>query len=191
MATKNLQLEIISVSAPAFTKTARGGYNSIEVAYKNNGKIEGKKFVDFNNKAIYEAVQQLQSGQTVYVTTEKGDGDQYWQWSRISTDAPTQDQGNSGGGTEAPAPASTASKPATGRVVGSNYETPEERALRRGFDKVKHRQIGRQGCLNTALALLTHNSPKGGVSLAELKTTAGELEHFVFGDEPLTDDIPV
>lgn len=197
MAKKNLQLEIISVSQPAFTKTARGGYHSIEVAYKNNGKIEGKKFVDFNNKEIFEALQKLQSGQTVYVVTEKGDGEQFWQWTSVTTEAPANAAEDSSGGTSAPAAPSGGSKPGTGRVVGNNYETPEERALRRAFEQVKHRQIGRQGCINSAVAILTHNNPKGAVSLDTVLDTAAKLEAFVFSApakagafDDMKDDIP-
>jgi hypothetical protein len=197
----NKQIEVLSVGQPVFTKTTKGGYNSIEVAYKSDGKVEGKKIVDFSNKDIYAQVAQMQPGQSANITLDK-DPKGYWQWVGIAL----------GGGQVSQAPATQGSQTGNppqatgGRVTGSNYETPDERRLRRAFECLKHRQIGRQGCLNIALAYLS--SPKGPItqSAEEVIDTARQFESYVFNKENseiakiqstdidalagLTDDIP-
>lgn len=149
MATQQLHIEILTVGTPVFTKTARGGYNSLEVAFKNHsfeGKVEGKKLVDFNDKAVFEFFKGLKQGDQVLVTKEKGETDQFWRWVEASL---------SDGTVPAKAPqaspevnTSGPSKPvgSTGRVTGSNYETPEERAKKQVY-------IVRQSSLTTAIEL--------------------------------------
>lgn len=200
MATKQLQLEILSVGTPSFTKTARGGYNSIELAFKNHsfdGKVEGKKLVDFNDKAVFEQVKALKPGQHILVTAEKGENEQFWKWSAIAVgEAPVaQAVGDSGGpaaGNVQPATGESSVGPAKGRVVGNTYETPEERALRRTFEEKKHRQIGRQGCINSAIATLS--SMGEPFDTGNVIEKAKEYELFVFGsDNPVSDlksDVP-
>jgi hypothetical protein len=199
MATKTLALEIINVGTPVHTKTARGGYNSLELAYKNHsfeGKVEGKKIVDFNDKQVFQFLQGLKQGDHITVTAEKGETDQFWKWAAVEksdgsgaagTPSVPSSDGESASG-EQHVPSTGGSRHATGRVVGNTYETPEERALRRTFDKVKHRQIGRQGCINSAIAILNSDKTSNGFSVEEVVEVAKELEQFVFtmaeGDIP-------
>jgi hypothetical protein len=122
------------------------------------------------------------------------DGKEYWVWHGLEV-AQESVQGAAEEGTETDkATGSTEgvkqeAKSTTkgGKVTGSNYETPEERAIRREFERTKHRQIGRQGCINSAINLLVHNAGKSSISASVVISTAKELEDFVF-NTPLEED---
>lgn len=195
MATQKLNIEIIAVGTPVFTKTARGGYNSMEVAFKNHsfeGKVEGKKLVDFNDKAVFEAFKSFKQGENVVVTKEKGETDQYWKWVSVEAGSGNSVATESVDKGSDKATVGEESKP-RGRVIGNTYETPEERALRRAFEERKHRQIGRQGCLNTAIAFFVQAGP-AQPKLSEVIATAQKLEDYVFSHNTvsdISDDIPV
>jgi hypothetical protein len=186
-----ITVEIVNVSQPIFTKTARGGYHTIEVALKQDGKIGGKKFLDFNDQVIFTQVKGLQVGKVYDVEIEKNDKG-FWDWKVISP--------SDGSVAPAPVAASNATSQApqaaaapVSRVTGSNYETPDERSIRRAFEREKHRQIGRQGCLNIALSFQSSVEPKGITSTPEgIIALAKTFENFVFGDaiEHLVSDFP-
>lgn len=148
----NIQIEIISVGQPTSVPTKNGkSYNVIEVAYRKDGKIEGKKIMSFANPVVYKAVQQLTAGSTVEVGLEKNDAG-YWNWVSV---------GAVGSASSAPAGAtSVASAPAR----SGNYETAEERANRQVL-------IVRQSSLGHAVATLSVGAKgvKGGdvIALAE------------------------
>lgn len=179
------QVEIINVTTPSFVKTQKGGYNVVEVAYKKDGKVEGKKILDFAAPSVYKAVVQLKPGEVIWVTSEKSDNG-FWNWTAVSTG---QAEGPSDGNTEEdvgeiqpdkPTKAAVGRKPGpVARVSGNTYETAEERALRRAFEEKKHRQIGRQGCINSAIAILTSGDDTT-TSVAAVLSVAKELEAFVF-----------
>lgn len=180
-----MQIEILSVSAPAFVKTARGGYNAIEVAYKNLSKdkspIEGKKLVDFAAPDVYKILVEAKAGERLNVTSEKGQ-DGFWKWTSVSGA-----EGAVGGAPQEAQGAAVDSRPnvqpeSRGRVTGSNYETADERKERREFERQKHRQIARQASLNTAVAF--YELTKGKPTLDELKATAMNLEDYVFTRDP-------
>jgi hypothetical protein len=183
MAQKTTELEIINVGSPTFTKTPRGGYNSIEIAYKNlsfDGKVEGKKLVDFNDKAVFAFIKDLKNGDKVTITQEKNEGDQYWKWVRATLSDETGVQAKEpqpqAEGDTAPAGKSTG-----GRVVGNSYaEKNEIDREKLKFERQKHRQIGRQGCINSAVNILT---AQGDVSVAGVLHIAAELEKYVFDTE--------
>lgn len=155
MAQSTFNIEVLSVSEPSFVKTARGGYNTIEVAFKNqkSGKVEGKKLVDFNNQTVFAAVKELKTGQVVKVVSEKGENDKFWNWTSVGGSG-----GDSGGTSQADGVvAESTPQPSVGtesrtrggnnRVTGSNYETPEERARRQVY-------IVRQSSLTAASGIL-------------------------------------
>jgi hypothetical protein len=59
-------------------------------------------------------------------------------------------------------------------VLGSNYETPAERAKRQVY-------IVRQSSINAAIALYVAQNPKGAaVSVEEILKVAGTFEAYVF-----------
>lgn len=170
------EIEVLSVGEEQTTKTARGGYQHIEVAYKKDGKIEGKKIMSFSNPAVYKAVKGLNAGDVVTVTAEKGEpnaaGQSFWQWTNIST-----------GGEAAAAPAakgpSSNGGPPSAKPV-SNYETREEREL-------KQRYIVRQSSITAALNLLGTKAK----TVDDVTAVAKQFEAYVFGDvaAPFEDDL--
>jgi hypothetical protein len=169
------EIEVLSVGEPQTTKTARGGYQSIEVAYKKDGKIEGKKIMSFVNPAVFKAVSTLKQGDLVTITAEKGEpnaaGQAFWQWVNISAGGEPS-AGVSNSSPSVPSQAST--KPV------SNYETREERTAKQHY-------IVRQSSITAALALLGTKAK----SVSDVTKVASEFEAFVFGEAEkiLQDDL--
>ena len=178
-----IQIQVIDVSPEQTTKTAKGGYGMIEVAYKKDGKVEGKKLMSFVHPEVYKAAKEFKSGDVVNVEIgkEEGrDGKEYWQWQRIVA-----------GGEESTSKETSATQPTSSTPTSkpvSNYETKEERQARQVM-------IVRQSSLSTAVALAAANGGKKSSS-QEIITTAKEFEAFVMGtNEPvafvdIADDVP-
>lgn len=188
MASKTLQLEILSVGTPIFTKTARGGYNSLEIAYKNRtfeNKVEGKKVVDFNDKVVFEFLKTLKQGDVIDVVAEKGDNDQFWKWvsAGYTSDAEraslSQSSGNVSGGESSTTSAPQGSR-SVGRTVGNNYETPEERARKQVY-------IVRQSSFSTALEFLKENDPERN-ELSDVFDVAKKIEEYVLAGYDIKKD---
>jgi len=158
-----MQIEIVNVGAPAFVKTAKGGYNIMEVAYKTDGKVTGKKILDFVSPEVYNTLLAAQSGAKYVVEMEKNEKG-FFEWLSLTS-------GGEGGGTTSasPAPAPSPGGAGKGRVVGNTYETPEERALNRAA-------IIRQSSINMALEYVTISVS----TLAEVLTTAGHIEDYIY-----------
>lgn len=173
-----MQITVVDVAPPA-TKTSTNGrqYQEIELTFKDDqGKTGSRKILSFTTD-IYKAVQGLQRGASVNVNRQKNDKTGYWDWISFG---------------EAPAGQVT-SAPATGgstKVVGSNYETKEERAARQVM-------IVRQSSLSTAVAALTVGA-KGSLKASDIIPLAKELEGYVLGTiqtretpfDDLLDDLP-
>ena len=185
------RIEVIGLTGPTYVKTPRGGYNSLEVAYKGpDGKVAGKKLVDFTNKEVFSFFTKTKSGDKVSVEAEK-DANNFWQWNSAAAAAQAAEQEvseapSTGGGDEAGSVPSNAGRAAAqaatrGKVTGSNYETPDERAIRRAFDQLKHRQIGRQGCINSAIAYMNANFKE--VTVEDVLETAEKFRAWSFKDE--------
>lgn len=171
-----MQIEVINVSSPTFTKTAKGGYNYIEVAYKKDGKVEGKKILDFVNKSVFDDLSVgVKAGDILNVETEKDDRG-YWQWTGFKHGEASEDSGKQGASASRPAAASSKSTGGTGRVTGSNYETPAERAARQ-------RLIVRQSSITAAIAIETHNKPKAQIDPNAVMLMADEFVDWVFKSE--------
>lgn len=210
MAQAKFSIKVLSISEPSFTKTPKGGYNQIEVAFKKDGKVEGKKLIDFKYPEVYKFFKGLKGGENVNVTSIKGEDDKFWNWSAATiesgetVDAPAEQE--SGASEPAvDARAATKSSGATsgrGKVTGSNYETSAERARRQVY-------IVRQSSISAAIDLLKVNTTPcqtaGGMSgsmtyLPITKEAVKELakffEAYVFEQQAagklvdLEDDIP-
>ena len=173
-----IQIEIISVGQVQTVPTKNGkSYQVIEVAYKKEGKIEGKKIMSFVSPAVFNAVQKLGQGEVCYVETEKGTpnaaGQSFWQWNSISSasDAPTQGTRSTAGTGAVPATQGSVSAPTT--KTASSYETKEERAARQVM-------IVRQSSLSNAIALADATGDKK-VTATTIIATAKEFEAFVLG----------
>lgn len=184
------KIEVIGLTGPTYVKTPRGGYNSLEVAYKGpDGKVAGKKLVDFTNKEVFSFFTKTKSGDKVQVEAEK-DANNFWQWNAAAetktseqevSQAPEGERIDEAGSIPSNAGRAAASAATRGKVTGSNYETPDERALRRAFDQLKHRQIGRQGCINSAIAYMNANFKE--VTVEDVLETAEKFRAWSFKDE--------
>lgn len=172
-----MQIEILKVDVTQATNTKGKSYNVAEVAYKNldNGKVEGKKIVDFANKEVFGILSGAKSGTVFFVTAVKNEKSGYWDWAELTP--------ASGAPASGPAKASPAPK--------SNYETPEERAAKQVF-------IVRQSSVSSAIALL--KTDKNVPKIEEVIDVAKVIENYVFGKEAKTaepgfddfeDDVPL
>lgn len=115
-------------------------YEIAEVFYESGGRNMTQKVVSFANPAVFAAVKSAVKGDQFTVTVEKNDKG-YNQWTAITKSDGSVASAPPGPSGLKPAPTPTA----PGR---SNFETPEERALRQ-------RLIVRQSSLSTAAELLT------------------------------------
>jgi len=161
-------------------ETVQKGKNKYQVAnvvYTDGGKNFTKKIMSFANPAVFDTVKNAKSGEEYEVKAVK-DGD-YWNWASIEkVDA----------GTTRAAGAGT---PATGgKVVGSNYETAEERKLRQML-------IVKQSSIANAIEFLTsaQRLPEGGgFNVKDVLNVAQEFVDFVYGTnetlEEMDNDIP-
>lgn len=160
-----MNITILSVDVKT-VPTAKGSYQTAEVAYKNNtfqGKVEGKKVMSFGaTKDAFGTLATAASGDTFEVTIIKNDKG-YNDWVALTK------AGLAAPGTTA---ASATGKPVTASPK-STYETPEERAQRQVL-------IVRQSSLSSAAAVLTAGAktpPSGDAVIALAKT----FEAYVFG----------
>ena len=178
-------IQIIKVSP----EVDKGKWRTFEVAYKKDGKVEGKPFFDFKYPEVYKILKNATEGETYTVTSNKEpgkDGKDYWQWTGIESGAseavgpvsegtPTSASGSATGN------AKLADKPTTqasvGRVTGSNYETAPERANRQ-------RLIVQQSSVGYALDLMKHNSPKAVLDLDAVFSIASRIKDFVYSTQP-------
>lgn len=186
-----MYIDVISVEGPTPVKTAKGSYSFMEVAFKKDGKVEGKKVMDFASREMFNFLKsgEVKAGMGFNVQMEK-DGNGYWQWTAMEATGtvpaadPTGDKSASNQG-----PTSTSSRNGVGRVVGNTYETPEERL-------VKQRHIARQSSLGYALSFfeLTKGKPTAG----DVEELAERFVKFVYKQHTATqelaalkDDIPL
>lgn len=153
-------IEIIDVGTPESVKTGKGQYQTLQVSFKNEqGQVQGKKLMSFSNPSVFKEIQGFSKGDRVDVATVK-EGD-YWQWKAIAKEGEALPK------VEGAKPASSGG----GKVIGSNYETAEERARRQVY-------IIRQSSLSTAVELLG-----SGKSVKDVIDTAKQFEAYVFSKE--------
>jgi hypothetical protein len=163
-----MNITILSIDIKTIP-TAKGSYQTADVAYKNNtfqGKVEGKKVMSFGaTKDSFATLAQAQPGQTYEITIVKNDKG-YNDWVAMA-------QAVAGAASPAPAAGTyTAGKPAA-TTPRSTYETPEERANRQVL-------IVRQSSLSSAAAVLTAGA-KAPPSASAVVDLAKVFEAYVFG----------
>ena len=161
---------LITISDVSVTKHSKG-YNVAEVKFVRDGKEESRKILDFAAKKAFDIVSSFKSFPVdVNVVLEKNAKSGYWDWK----DVEVAKEGN----------VSMTGK--TGRVVGSNYETPEERARRQVY-------IIRQSSISSAISLLALAGELSTVSktVKDVLEIAKEFEQYVMDvSEPKTDGVP-
>ena len=161
-----IQIDVIDVSKPV--PGPGGKYSHIEVAYRKDGKVEGKKLMSFVHPEVYKAAQSFEAGKTynIEIGKEAGkDGKEYWQWQKVydgSAPTPIASTGTS--------PKETYTKPV------SNYETKEERAARQVM-------IVRQSSISNAIATLGTGKHK----VDDVLNIAKKYEAFVMATDPIQD----
>ena len=158
-----MNITILSVDIKT-TPTAKGSYQTADVAYKNNsfqGKVEGKKVMSFGaTKDSFTTLATAQPGESYEVTVVKNDKG-YNDWVSMA-------KATAGASSPAAAPSK-----APNAAPRSTYETPEERAQRQVL-------IVRQSSLSSAVNTLTAgaNTPPSVESVIAL---AKAYEGYVFG----------
>ena len=159
------QVQIQNVTVETVTK----GSNSYQVAvvsYDNKGATKEKKVMSFSNPAVFSVVKGLTAG--TWINVEYAKDDPYFNWAKVEV----VDMGAAQASTVA-APVA----PSAGKVLGSQYETREERQTRQ-------LHIVRQSSLSNAVAMLTPGA-KAPLKLEEVLTLAQSLVDFVYGTEDI------
>lgn len=133
-------------------------YQIAKVVYDYRGENRNTQIFSFKNPSVFNILKDLPRNTTVDVEiTQEG---QYKNWSKVT-----------------PVTADVVEKPAasTGRVIGSNYETPAERAARQVY-------IVRQSSISSAVELLKTGA-KAPPTTEEVLRVAQEFVDFVFQNE--------
>lgn len=159
-----MQIEILAVT-PTTKPTAKGSYTQLDIAYKRDGKTEGKKIMSFGaSKDAYAALKDAKFGQVFNITATKNETSGYWDWTAATlagADAPPAKAGNA-------SPKST-------------YETPEERAKKQVY-------IIRQSSVASAVALL--KTDKKQPEVAEVLEVARAIEAYVLDTQVIPEELP-
>jgi len=179
-----MRIEIVNVIPPKTEQRGNSSYQVLEVAYKDEqGRVSGKKIMSFADPAVFETLSKSNRGESYDIKAVK-EG-KFWNWK----DASKSDGSVSPTAAKSP---STGFTPTTGRVTGSNYATQAEREW-------QQTRIGRQACLNSAIALAVSNGSK--LKLEAIVADAEKLEAWVnrrdakkeavAAIEAMADDIPI
>ena len=165
---KSFTVEIVNVTPPVFIKTVKGGYNVLEVAFKQDGRVGGKKFMDFAAPGVYNLLETAKAGDIFDVVSEKN-AKGYIDWVSVNpgTAAEAGQEAPESSSNVVPKASSAPARP--GRVVGNTYETAEERATKQAV-------IVRQATLNAAIEFV------GETSIGEVLKVANKFEDYVYTD---------
>jgi hypothetical protein len=176
-----MNITILSVDIKT-VPTAKGSYQTADVAYKNNsfqGKVEGKKVMSFGaTKDSFSTLALAQPGESYEVTIVKNDKG-YNDWVSMA---------KAEAGANSPAVSAPAGGKAPAATPRSTYETPEERAQRQVL-------IVRQSSLSAAVNLLLAGA-KTPPPVENVLAIAKQFEDYVFGKQALgpisemSDDFP-
>jgi len=154
-----MKIEIIN-TGQTITEMSKTGkpYKVFELIYKNHdfdSKVETKKINEYS-KVAFNALGTSKQGSFYDVAREK-DAAGYWQWTAVTAIDPVMASSAS--------PAETVVPAAGRKVVGSTYETAEERAANRT-------KIVRQSCIGYAIQTLTGEKkpmrPEDVLALAQI-----------------------
>lgn len=165
-----MNITILSVDIKT-VPTAKGSYQTADVAYKNNsfqGKVEGKKVMSFGaTKDSFSTLALAQPGESYEVTIVKNDKG-YNDWVSMA---------KAEAGASSPAVSAPAGGKAPAATPRSTYETPEERAQRQVL-------IVRQSSLSAAVNLLLAGA-KTPPLVENVLAIAKQFEDYVFGKQAL------
>lgn len=130
---------IIQVLNVEVSKASKGGraWETAEVSYKDeNGKVNAKKLMSFNNADVFARFKSASPGQRFDIQSVKN-ANGFWDWVSAS---------EASGAAEAPQPA-TGGAAVSGKA--NTYNDPRETKEER---EKKQQTITRQACLNTSVA---------------------------------------
>jgi len=162
-------IEVLAVTSTT-KPTAKGSYTQLDVAYKRDGKTEGKKIMSFGaGKTAFDNLKNAKTGDVYTVTSVKNEASGYWDWTDATAGEGAPSQGK--------APAYTASA-----SPKSTYETPEERAKKQVY-------IVRQSSISAAIDML--KTDKKSLEVENVLQVASQFEAFVFGTNIATPNIDI
>ena len=145
------------------------GYQKAVVIYTYNGEPRKQTIVSFSNPSIFKTVtQELTPGQEIEVDVVKNGGG-FNEWKSVNT------AGGAGTSTSNMNGPPTASMNTATKVVGSNYETREERASRQVL-------IVKQSSLSAAVATLAPGA-KAALDPDEVIALADRYKDYVFAQD--------
>jgi hypothetical protein len=163
-----MKINITLLAATKSTGTSKTGkpYGILEVAYKQDGQVKGKKLFEFKCKEICKVLGQASPGSEFTIVQEK-EGE-YWEWKTISSGTAS----SADAATTSATPASHfPSKPAS---TGGNWETKEERA-------VKQVLIVKQSSLSQAVSTL--KTDKAAADPDAVIALAQKYTNWVIGED--------
>jgi hypothetical protein len=146
-------------------------YQIAHVVYTDNrGQQKEKKVLSFSNPAVFNTAKGLASGTVIEVSYAKDDP--YFNWAKVEV----MDADNPATGSESAAPKPTVGA-ASGKVLGNQYETRDERQMRQ-------LHIVRQSSISNAINALTPGA-KAPLKIEDVLDYAQELVDFVYGTEEI------
>lgn len=168
-----LKLVISEVAVDNIVK-GKSRYSVANVVHTYNGESRTQKIISFANPKVFEQVQHLKAGDTIEVEVTKNDAG-YNQWASLKKVNDNQEEQVS----------SDKPKPSAGKVLGSTYETKEERAARQVL-------IVKQSSLSSAIA--SFGSKVADLDEAAITARAQEFADWVFSNDvslvDMPDDVP-
>lgn len=158
-------------------------YHELDVVYWENGdkkELKTRTLRDFVNPAVFKTAQSLNEGDFAVADLIKDDNG-YWNWKSLEKMDSEQAQAENQAGQESSQSATrTGETKPTGRVMGSNYETPQERAWRQVL-------IVRQSSLAQAITYHKEFLANSGNTIEEVLDTASKFEEWVNRKEEVAD----
>lgn len=155
----SFNITVQDVQGPHKVKT----YEELTVVYTFKGANKEQVLRSFANPQVFKAIQGMVGKNVVVETTKNAKG--YDQWSKVTL--------ASEAGAVGSAP------PPTGKVVGSNYETAEERKLRQMY-------IIKQSSISNAVEALSVGA-KAPLKTSDVLAVAQDFVDWVYGNDVLAE----
>ena len=153
---------LVSLTAVNVEKAPKG-YSIANVSFEREGKSEVRKIMSFGGSAnaFNQLVEFKEFPVAVNVVMEKN-AKGFWEWKAIEKGQVNANTGTVG-----------TSNKGTGKVIGSNYETSEERARRQVY-------IIRQSSISSAIEFFKACNPKGAeITSTDVTNIAKDFENYV------------
>ena len=153
----------IEIQEVVITEAGNGPrkYKVADVVYSWNGNQRKQRVMSFANPDVFKTVSAITNPVAAEIEVTKN-AKGYDEWAKVSL-------------VNASSGSTTAAKAtAPGKVLGSNYETPEERKFRQLL-------IVRQSSIANAIDFLKPLAADGGLTVANVLETAQEFVDFVYG----------